>query len=163
MNKNIIKLGDFDTQDAETTVLHLVWQARALVGDAERSVESDTRERAHWCRRAAAMLDAAKHMYEHCCVTESQALPGLLDRSFSAAKAALDNGQIAAQYGDALERGPTDWERQHAPKTLAIFRRAAETARNEAHRALTELCEMYPDSMPSDEFPEVAPTDKAGQ
>lgn len=167
--KNITRLSEFDSQDRHATVLYLAWQAREHLGDAERSEEVSFAMRIRWCEQAATALEAARLLLTFEKVPVLVALD-LLARSCSAAKAAAANGAIAESY-DAVNSGPivmdrarailrtevaatrqpTDWERQHVSKAIAIFKRAAETARQETHRALVELCELFPGAMPTEE------------
>jgi hypothetical protein len=153
---NISKLSEFTSLDTQRTILHLVWQARECLSDAERKKEIDLEMRAGWCRQAVSLLDTARRMLEYGYTTENDHANGLslLECAHSAATAAFHNGQIAVDYDDRLTGRivpSTDREREHAPKTISIFKRAAETARQETHRALTELCELFPDAMPTEE------------
>lgn len=166
--KNIARLTEFDSQDRHASVLHLTWQAREYLSDAERSEEVSFVMRIRWCEQAATALEAARSLLMFEKVPVMVALD-LLARACSAAKAAAANGVIAESYDavndrpivmerarailhtEVATRQPSDWERQHVSKAIAIFKRAAETGRQETHRALVELCELFPDAMPTEE------------
>lgn len=149
---NIAHLGEFGLVDTQKTVIYLTWQAREYLSNAERNEADSLDLRAYWCREAASLLDAAEKLLEHDGPADVVLRGGgLLERAHLAAKAAVENGQIAARYDESLGGVPTDWERQRTPKAISIFKRAAETARQETHRALCELCEMFPEAMPTEE------------
>ncbi len=165
---NISKLSEFDSQDRGATILHLTWQAREHLSDAERNEEVSFIMRIRWCEQAATALEAARSLLMFEKVPVMVALE-LLTRACFAAKAAAANGVIAESYSavnsrpivmerarailhtEVATRQPSDWERQHVSKAIAIFKRAAETGRQETHRALAELCELFPDAMPTEE------------
>jgi hypothetical protein len=153
---NIARLTEFDAHDRHATVLYLAWQAREYLGDAERKEEAGFTARTCWCEEASIALEAARSLLGR--DTDKTALPtyaalDLLTRACWAAKAAVANGYIARSYHAATSGAvtPSDWERQRVSKAISIFKRAAETARQETHRALVELCELFPETMPTEE------------
>lgn len=153
---NIARLTEFDAHDRHATILCLTWQAREFLGDAERKEEAGFAARTRWCEEASVALEAAHSLLGR--ETVKTVLPtyaalDLLARACWAAKAAVANGHIAGSYHAATSEGmsPSDWERQRVSKAISIFKRAAETARQETHRALVELCELFPNAMPTEE------------
>lgn len=155
MTKIISRLTEFDVYDRRSTILCLTWLAREYLGDAERKEEVGFVPRTQFCRDAVAVLEAASTMLRREAVLFGVAEPpalDLLERACLAAKAAVENGGIAMRYHRAASHDEhTDWEHQHVSKAISIFKRAAETARQETHRALVALCELYPDAVPTDE------------
>lgn len=151
--KNIARLTGFEPADTQKAILYLAWQAREYLGDAERKEETTLTIRAYWCAEAASLLEAVRTLLERYSLDPTRQIAiDLVERSLAAAKAAVENGRIAARYYiSSKEPRASDWDRQHTPKAISIFKRAAETARQETHRALVELCELFPDSMPTEE------------
>jgi len=157
--RNIARLTEFDAQDRQSSVLCLVWHAREYLGDAERKEDAIFPVRVRWCEDASAALEAARAMmmrenvWEGRSDARSPALAiELLSRACSASTAAIANGQLATAYHAASRMtGPLEWDTQRTPKAISIFKRASETARQETHRALVELCELFPDAMPTEE------------
>lgn len=150
---NIARLTEFDVFDRRSTILCLTWLAREYLGDAERKEEAGFVSRTQFCRDAVASLEAATTLLRRELIHGAE-LPvlDLMGRACLAARAAVENGGIAMRYHRASSHDErTDWERQHAPKAISIFKRAAEAGRQETHRALVALCELYPDAIPSDE------------
>jgi hypothetical protein len=156
-SKNISRLSEFDAQDTQATVLYLTWQAREWLGDAERKEDQTLTVRSGWCEQSAALLLTAVTLFDRTVPSISQASAyartrDLLCRAHATSVAAVENGKVATSYAGAISRpSPTSWEWQHASKTISIFKRAAEAGRQETHRALVELCELFPDAMPTEE------------
>lgn len=145
MTAHISRLGGFNRVDYERGVLILVWEAREYLSDAERS------EKPAPCIEARRLLDAAVVLLAFT-TTRHQRASDLLQRAASAATAAAENGALAASYALTVAApAAPDWDKQRTPKALAIFKRAAETARQEAHRALADLCELFPEAIPETE------------
>ena len=158
--KNIARLSEFDMQDTQTTILYLAWQAREYLGDAERKEKEPLVVRTCWCLEAKTLLEASRDLLyrfghedrDDMLARSSRVATAadLLARARHAAAAAAENGSLAAKYEAEPSTGSA-WDRAHAPKTISIFKRAAETARQETHRALVELCELFPEAMPTEE------------
>lgn len=163
---NIARLSEFGPRDRQRTCLLLAWQAREYLSDAENSESVGLAFRTGWCGEAAVLLEAGRALLERETAADrlNRDLPSarrnrvevaidLMERSLAASKAAIENGRIAARYSIATARkGPvSEWDKHHAPKAISIFKRAAETARQETHRALVELCELFADVMPTEE------------
>jgi hypothetical protein len=153
---NIARLSEFGQADRRKTILLLAWQAREYLGDAERKEETSLSERAYWCSDAAALLEASQKLLDRetdAAVRHKATIAfDLMARALCAAKAAFENGQIAARYfmSSSRVRSP-EWDKLHASKAISIFKRASEAARQETHRAMVELCELFPDAMPTEE------------
>jgi hypothetical protein len=156
---NIARLEDFGLLDTQKTILYLAWQAREWLGDAERKEEAGLPTRAAWCQESASILLSAVTLFDY--LRDAAKLPvaktpaytrsrDLLCRAQWAAEAAVQNGKIADSYHLAVQAFATSWETQHASKAISIFKRAAETGRQETHRALVELCELFPKAIPED-------------
>lgn len=152
---NITKLGEFFPADEQRSIILLTWQARKYLGDAEQRLDTPLGTRADWCASAASVLEAA-------CVLLSIQPPNraaararvLLSRATLAAKAASANGLIAVGYCESASGPPLmapQWDKQHVAKAVSVFRRAAEAGASDAHRALVELCELFPNAMPTEE------------
>lgn len=150
---NISRLDEFGSFDRERAILCFVWEARECLGDAERKEETSLARRAHWCAEATKMLESVHSMVQRESSGDAHPPAGLLllARAISASKAAVNNGAIAVSYSEsaALATAP-DWDKQRAPKAISIFKRAAETARQETHRALADLCDLFPDAVAED-------------
>jgi hypothetical protein len=157
VSAQIARLAEFDSQDTEATILYLAWQAREYLGDAERKEDQTLAVRQGWCEQSAALLLTAVTLFDRTVPSISQFAThvrtrDLLCRAHATSVAAVENGKVAASYAGAISRpSPTSWEQQHASKTISIFKRAAEAGRQETHRALVELCELFPDAMPTEE------------
>jgi hypothetical protein len=161
----IASLSGFERSDIERAVLLLTWQAREMLGLTEDAFAG------HWpleecinvCSQAAALLSAADAL-----LAEPLVLNGaynwaphalfLLPRAVAASKSATENGRVAAGYlADTARYTEGTWEHKHAPKAVQIFNKSIETARREAHRALAELCEMFPESVPTEQVDKTEP------
>lgn len=146
---NIARLTEFDAFDRRSTIVCLTWLAREYLGEAERKEEVGFAPRIEACREAAAALDAVYFMLRRELIpgaTNAERILDLADRARMAARAAIENGGIAQRYHVITTRQEhTDWEHQRVSKAISIFKRAAETGRQETHRLLAELCELYPD------------------
>lgn len=144
---NIADLSDFDHNARSQTLLFLVWESREFLSDAERGDVLSGQISA--CEDAKRLLDAASTVLNLNARTERA--HDLLKRASSAAGAAAEQGAIASSYALAsVSPTASDWEKQYATKATAIFKRAAETARRESHRALAELCELFPNAIPKE-------------
>jgi hypothetical protein len=153
---NIARMTEFDAFDRHSCIVCLAWLAREYLAEAERKEEVGFAPRIEACREAASALDAAYMLLRREAMTvkadDAANALDLIDRARMAARAAAENGSIALRYHIATTRREhTDWEHQHVSKTIAVFKRAAETARSEAHRALAALCELFPDAVPMEE------------
>jgi hypothetical protein len=159
---NIARLDDFGVLDTQKAILYLAWQAREYLGDAERLENAGLATRSDWCHQSASILLTAITLFDRAreaavpSISETPAYMrsrDLLCRAHWAAEAADKNGKIAGSYYGAVfsETPPTAWEKGHAPKAISIFKRAAETGRQETHRALVELCELFPKAIPEDD------------
>jgi hypothetical protein len=143
----ITKLDGFSRLDRERAILLLVWEAREYLSDAERGKSTPPRVRIDACGEAHRLLDAALVLTS----PQMGRVRDWLKRARFAASAAAENGEIAASYALASANAKaTEWELLRAPKALALFERAAETARGETHRALAELCETFPNAIPKE-------------
>lgn len=153
---NIAKLSEFTDADAQLSTIFLAWKAREVLGDAERMEDQGLHGRSVRCHEATTMLGATMTLLT---LLATRMTPGraaraldLTDRALTAAKAASANGHIAMLYQDsALTKAAPEWDKQHSTKAISIFKRATETARQETHRALVELCELFPGAMPTEE------------
>jgi len=153
---NIARMTEFDAFDRHSCIICLVWLAREYLAEAERKEEVGIAPRSEACREAASALGAAYILLrrEATIIKSDNATNtlDLIDRARMAAQAAAENGGIALRYHIATTRREhTDWEHQHVSKTISIFKRAAEAARSEAHRALAAICELFPDAVPTEE------------
>lgn len=155
---NIAKLSEFNDADRQLSTLFLAWQAREMLGDAERMEEKGLHLRSVLCNEAAAMLSAAltlltmRGRFPLSAGAKLSRTVELTERALAAAKAAFENGHIAMRYQEsALTKAAPEWDKQHSTKAISIFKRATETARQETHRALVELCELFPGAMPTEE------------
>lgn len=159
----ITKLADFSNTDRARTLVYLVWEARALLSEAEREVVP--KAAVTMCDQSVTLLDAALMVVS--LSADMRDLSGarlvradswaarcysLIDRAKNAAQAAGANGRIAHDYAahPGATAGSEGWDEKHAPHARAIGRRAVEAARSEAHRALAELCEQFPHAMPTE-------------
>ena len=152
---NIARLTEFDAFDRRSCIVCLTWLAREYLAEAERKEEVGFAPRIEACREAAAALDTVYLMLRRELIPgtpDVEKLLDLADRTRMAARAAVENGGIALRYHIATTRQePTDWERQHVSKAISIFKRAAETGRQETHRLLVALCELFPDAIPTED------------
>jgi hypothetical protein len=142
-------MSEFDAFDRHSCIVCLAWLAREYLAEAERKEEIGFAPRIEACREGASALDAAYTLLRRETVKTDDAANALdlIDRARMAARAAAENGSIALRYHIATTRR----EHQHVSKTISIFKRAAETARSEAHRALAALCELLPDAVPTED------------
>lgn len=158
---NIARLTEFDAFDRRSAIVCLVWLAREYLSEAERKEEVGFAPRIEACREAAAALDAVYFLLRREPTRDivdaermriAERILDLADRARMAARAAIENGGVAQRYHTITTRGGhTDWEHQRVPKAISIFKRAAEAGRQETHRLLVELCELYPDVVPTGE------------
>jgi hypothetical protein len=151
---NLSRLGDFTMLDQRRSILFLVWQAREMLSAAEHDEAATVFMRAHRCGDAAMLLDSASVLISQVNRDDPTVIRALdtTNRAVAAARAAHENGKLADLYQQASQSPTgTEWDRQRSPKATGIFKRAAETARNETHRALAELCEVFPNAMPEED------------
>lgn len=149
--RNIALLEEQGPAEARRAVITLAWQARESLGDAERRMEASLLVRTMWCKEAASFLEASISLmsravsddaFDSCHARSIE----LLRRAALAARAAIENGQIAHSYvSSADDAHAPEWDRHRVSKARSIFKRAAESGRQETHRAMVELCELFPD------------------
>jgi len=147
----ITKLGNYSRYDMQETLLAVVWEAREWLSEAERCESND--ERAEACSGALHLLRGALSMAPRV-DADRRRIIDLLERAVDSTAAAAANNRLAASYDVSLAEtdgganSPSGgWDSQRMEKAGMIARRAAETARSETHRALAELCEVWPDAM----------------
>jgi hypothetical protein len=156
----ISQLAGFDLFDGQSAALYLTWLAREYLGNAERDASAGFAFRIQSCTDASLALDAAIVIIRRECEMATTvvgvqknapklAAIDLLERANSAAKAAIENGRIAASYQQSTTQ--TEQERARVNKSVSVFKRAAEAGRQETHRALAAVCDLYPDSVPTEE------------
>ena len=155
---NIAKLSEFNDADRQLSTLFLAWQAREMLGDAERMEDKGLHARSALCNEAATMLSAAltlltmRGRFPLSAGARLSRAVDLTERALAAATAAVANGHIAMKYQNStLSKAAPEWDKQHSSKAISIFKRATETARLETHRAMVELCELFPNAMPTEE------------
>lgn len=155
---NIARLEEPGSTDARRAVITLAWQARESLGDAERRMEASLLVRTMWCKEAASFLEASiflmsRAVSDDACDSRHARSIELLRRAGLAARAAIENGHIADSYLDSADNAQaSNWDREHVSKAISIFKRAAEAGRRETHRALAELCELFPDAVVQEEL-----------
>lgn len=150
----IASMADPPDEDRKSAIIVSVHAAREYLSLAERAADSGTiyyPEVLSKIRSADDLLGTASALCREVDATATTAARELLERARESAKAAYHQGTIAQSY--AAKEEPSAFEEKQADKTRGILRRAAEAARQETHRALAELADLFPDAYDVEEGP----------
>lgn len=138
-----------DFRRAVVTQTHF---AREMLSLSERSADREnpkSRVALLYAKTSLHTLRAALHMVgesgddDPAFATDIARMEILLKRAIHACEAAIGHIERYQAYEDDHE---TKLERDMLNKQLPIWRRSAEEAKKEAHRALVLMCERWPDS-----------------
>lgn len=133
------------SDDYARALIALVYLARDLLGDAER-LASDAAPHiaADNCAEALRHLRSAEHLFLH---RTHNREPGSTSQSFERAihtsEAAVAQIKVFRNYA-VLTR--SDYEQKQLDHYRGVWRRAARAAKQEAHRVLARLVELFPDA-----------------
>lgn len=145
---------------AERCLIMLVFHARELLGRAERADEGAAlplriRLRQADVLEATCYLSCASALVENLRVRPAEDLDGddIGVSLIHARQAARTAGEQVALYNlyCAASAAGAEAAAQHADKHRGFARRACETAKNETHRILVELLDIYPDAWEVDD------------
>ena len=140
-------LADPPVEDRKSAIIVSVHDAREYLSFAERSADGGTiyyGEVLSKIRSADDLLGTATALCRDVDAEGTETVRELLERAREATKAAFHQGSIARSYGD--KQDPSSFERKQADKHRGILRRSAEAAKQETHRALAQLLELFPDA-----------------
>lgn len=144
----VAMMADPPDEDRESAIIVAVHTARETLSIVERAADgtAETYFPALLGKIEAAdsLFRTAEALCEEVSAHRTQRARQLLQRARERAKAAYHHGQTARSYAELTE--PSSFEAKQRSKTRAILRRATEAAKQEAHRALTELAEVFPDA-----------------
>jgi hypothetical protein len=140
----IAQLREFGPTDSPRTIVHLLWLARETLGRAMRDATIAMPTRAALCLDSAEMIRAAKLLAYSDLGHNTDTIWTHLDLADDSARSAKLLGLLAARYGELASDGKT-WEKERAEKANTIFRKAAESAQQCVHRALSQICDVLPE------------------
>jgi hypothetical protein len=135
---------DTDRTQALVTAVHM---GREMLSLAERIADSasmDFTSALRYLASALTYLRAASELLPSSGSNLGGAATRAMLRSIAASEAALGHAKLAQSYGAC--RLPEAFEVQQAARSRVIWKKATEAARQEAHRALAAVAELYPDA-----------------
>jgi hypothetical protein len=141
----IAQLREFGPTDSPRTIVHLLWLARETLGRAMRDTTIAMPVRASLCLDSAEMIRAAKLLAYNDLGHDTGAIWTHMDLADDSARSAKLLGLLAARYGELASEGKSTWEKERAEKANTIFRKAAESAQQCVHRALSQICDVLPE------------------
>jgi hypothetical protein len=148
----IAYMADPVDDDRKSAIVVAVHTARDYLSIAERSADGGTiyyPDVLNKIQGADNALGTAATLCREVDLDGTKNARELLARAREATKAAYHQGSIARSYAE--KKHPSDFEERQAKKTRQILRRSAEAARQETHRALAELLDVFPDAYTEDE------------
>lgn len=140
--------------DYRRSIVIQVYNARELLSLAERQVDGNPDPNPDVALiqlndAIACMQSAMSMLSEANGHLDSVRAERLMHRTVHAARAAIGHVQ---HYADLLDNAQSRVEQDLFKKLGPIWRRAAETAKKEAHRSLDMLCEAWPDSYSTEDI-----------
>ena len=151
MSKMITVLDGFSSSDIQKTCLLLAWKARAELSVAEQNPDMILTIRGVHVSNAISALNAAIDLIGP--QKKMDRVRMLLLVAHSASEASQAQLNVAANAAFLVTSMPEMAKR--AEHALLIFTKATEAARKDAHRALAELCELFPESVPVETHPQI--------
>lgn len=150
----IARMAEPHADDKRCAAIVAVHTAREFMSLVERAADGDRLSIGH--RELLTKTDQALHLTgsawalcEEIDGVKTQKVVELLSRCRSAIWATHAHCETKRDYDSILE--PTPWEQRQASKFAGILRRSAQHARQELHRALAELAELFPDAYDTEE------------
>lgn len=149
--------------DLQRTLTTLVYLARDYLSMAERMADDPSSDNfavnyntaknaATHVRAARSMMASAQSLTSEVSCSEPtrlQTVGSWLQRAIHASDAAGDHIEHYASYNT---KRPDQLESSQRDQARKIWRRSTQQARKECHRALAELCELFPDSYSIDDL-----------
>lgn len=150
-----------EEQQLRATTVLLAYMAREYLSMAEREAENREPQvaRGHAGAKAAMLaIEDAKAVLKSCLAMLRESQPASDPRSISAEQC-LERAMHASEATLGHIRLCIDYDVKRPDKTTSdrwehfrlVWRRSAQHARQESHRALTELCELFPEAYEIDE------------
>jgi hypothetical protein len=133
--------------DCAHALIVMVYQARELLSLAER--EADVNDHPNAATGGLHLETALRHLNGALAMamelpTQTRQTRAYLDRAIRATEATSGHVKLYGLYA-AIE-SPTTVEAKQVGQLRNIWRRAARSAKQEAHRALHDLTERFPDA-----------------
>lgn len=141
----IKRLADPSPDEQESAIIVAVFQARAMLSEAERIAdmsESGFARGIQLCRDGSDCLGAARAMLAD--ELSASRVRDLLDRACHAADTAIEHAQLAHTYASSSDH--TDFDDRMTRNVRRHWYRATQLARQDAHRALSDLAELFPEA-----------------
>lgn len=149
----IAKMADPHPDDQRCAAIVAVHTAREFMSLVERSADGtariSSRELLTKTDHALHLAGSAVALCEEIDAVNTQKVISILSRCSSAIWATHAHCETKRDY-DAIPE-PSDWERRQATRFGGILRRSAQHAKQELHRALAELAELFPDAYDTEE------------
>lgn len=161
MKPAIAQMAEPSANDMARSAIVAAYTAREHLSESERFLTSREdeglnvfalSEQSQHVHQAASLIEAAYSMFcEHQRRNQlgtNEDVQLSFHRALRAAMAAKEQGHLAAAYADRVNTSTCDPDFAYKQSRAGMmrFRKATESARQDAHRALAELCEVLPDA-----------------
>lgn len=143
----IANLGEPGSAERQSALVVALYAAREALSEAERTVDEDAPQAIESLAAAHGHVAGARGLLDEELAAAQTPLPRLrklLDRAYHRIEAAAGHARLIEHY----EHGETEFEQEQERRTRAHARRSSEEAKREAHRALAEACERFPNAYP---------------